>query len=194
MNNILNQREKIYNLFHNSNRCDKYFYDNINEDKYATYYTAMYLIQDSTESLYTHRENGFREELTSYIEFWGVLQTIIIQQDAITNLYKVLTETDLDIPQGTSWMKIRNIRNLYSGHPINKGENKKDENRTKNIERSFIGRGAISYDKMMIEVWNKKKAETEFRCIELGKTIDDYANEASQHLQKIVDSFSINWP
>ena len=162
---ICDQREKIYELFHGSNSCAKYFFDKTHEDEYAAYYTAMYLLQDSTESLLKHRERGFNaDELLAYIEIWGVLQAIIIQQDAIETIYKELTGIELDVPQGTKWMEIRNVRNLYSGHPVNKGK-QKDKKREKNIERSFMGRNFGGYDELTVEVWNKKKGKTEFRNI-----------------------------
>lgn len=193
-NRIGDKREKIYELFHSSNSCAKYFFDKTNEDEYAAYYTAMYLLQDSTESLWRHREEGFNnDELLAYIEIWGVLQAIIIQQDSIETIYKILTGKELKVPQGTKWFKIRNIRNLYSGHPVNRGE-KKDKKQEKNIERSFMGRNFGGYDELTVEVWNKKISKTEFRNIELGKIIDEYTLEASSYLQKIINIFPSKWP
>ena len=193
-NRIDDQREKIYNFFQSSKSCAKYFFDKTNKDKYAAYYTAMYLLQDSTESLWRHREEGFNnDELLAYIEIWGVLQAIIIQQYSIETIYQILTGKELNVPQGTKWFKIRNIRNLYSGHPVNKGENK-DKNKEKNIERSFMGRNFGGYDELTVEVWNKKIGKTEFRSIELGKTIDEYTLEASSYLQKIINIFPSKWP
>jgi len=193
-NRIDDQREKIYNLIQSSKSCAKYFFDKTNEDKYAAYYTAMYLLQDSTESLWRHREEGFNnDELLAYIEIWGVLQAIIIQQCSIETIYKILTGKELNVPQGTKWFKIRNIRNLYSGHPVNKGE-KKDKKKEKNIERSFMGRNFGGYDELTVEVWNKKIGETEFRSIELGKIIDEYTREAGSYLQKIINIFPSKWP
>ena len=114
MNIIGDKREKIYKLFHSSNSCAKYFFDKTNEDEYAAYYTAMYLLQDSTESLWRHREEGFNnDELLAYIEIWGVLQAIIIQQYSIETIYKILTGKELNVPQGTKWFKIRKIRNYF---------------------------------------------------------------------------------
>jgi hypothetical protein len=154
----------------------------------------MYLLQDSTESLWKHRETGFNaDELLAYIEIWGVLQAIIIQQDAIAAIYKELTAKELNVPQGTKWMEIRNVRNLYSGHPVNKGEQKNNK-KEKNIERSFMGRDFGGYDELTVEVWNKKKGKTEFRKIKLGELIDDYASEANQYLQEIIDNFQTKWP
>ena len=192
MERIIELREKTYDLFHGSKSCEKYFFDYAHADEYAAYYTAMYLLQDSTESLWRHRKVGFnKDSLLGYIEIWGVLQAIIIQQDSIETIYRVLNGKDLKVSQGTKWFEARNIRNLYSGHPINKGE-KKDKK--KNIERSFMGRDFGGYDVLMVEVWNKKKNKTEFRDIKLGKLIDDYALEAGSYLQEIIDAFPIKWP
>jgi len=52
----------------------------------------MYLLQDTSESLYVHRIKGFANDPhEAYIEFWGVMQAIFIQQDAISELYEAVT-------------------------------------------------------------------------------------------------------
>ena len=47
MKNVLEVREEIYNQFHNSSALESYFSKPENADKFAAYYTSMYLIQDS---------------------------------------------------------------------------------------------------------------------------------------------------
>lgn len=194
MERIAVLREKIYELFHGSNSCAKYFFDDTHKDELASYYTAMCLLQDSTESLCEHRKRGFNtDELLAYIEIWGVLQAIIIQQDAIEAIYKVLHWNEIEVPQGTKWLELRNIRNLYSGYPVTKDARAQlDKKREKDVERSFLGRDFGGYDELIIEVWNKKK--TVFKNIELGKLIDDYTGEATQCLQEIIDGFPTKWP
>ena len=181
-------RELIYNHFHESESCSEYFFDYTHSDEYAAYYTAMYLLQDSTEALVLHRAKGFNpNELLAYIEIWGVLQAIIIQQDSIKTLYKILTKNKISISRESHWKKIRDFRNLCGGHPVDKGKPGKHE-------RSFMGRGFGSYDNLLIEVWNEATGKTEFREIKFGILIDNYVSEAIKHLQNIVDILPNKWP
>ncbi len=56
-----------------------------NEEIYSAYYISMYLIQDTYGAILAHQKKGFSEEpLLAYIEFWGVMQAIVIQQDSIS--------------------------------------------------------------------------------------------------------------
>ena len=90
MNKIEEHRREIYNHFHSSQSCVSYFFYKANKDEFAAYYTAMYLLQDSTAGLGKHREKGFSPDpFLKYIEIWGVLQAIIIQQDSINKLFEI---------------------------------------------------------------------------------------------------------
>ena len=184
-------REEIYNHFHNSESCERYFFDKTHGDEYAQYYTAMYLLQDSTEGLCKHREKGFSNDPSlAYIEVVGVLQAIIIQQDSIETIIKTLGQIEIAIPEESKWKEIRNLRNLCAGHPVNKGE----KIRQVDTERSFMGRDFGGYDELRIEVWNKEEGKTEFRNIKLGQLIDDYAEEAANHLTMTVNLLPSKWP
>ena len=188
MKKIEQLREKIYDHFHGSTSCANYFFDGSHSDEYATYYTTMYLLQDSIEGLSEHRNKGFNtNELLAYIEIWGVLQAVIIQQDSIKTLYEVLTQNKISIPQNSNWKEIRTFRNLCGGHPVDKG-------RPGKRERAFMGRGFGTYDNLLIEVWNEAKGKTEFREIDLGKLIDEYAAEAVKYLQDIITILPTKWP
>jgi len=181
-------REQISNHFQTSRSCKKYFSASSHRDELAAYYTAKYLLQDSTEGLWKHRKRGFNNDpLLAYIEIWGVLQAIIIQQDAIAVLYETFIKASPIIPTGSKWKVIRDFRNLCSGHPVNKGKEGKKE-------RAFMGRSFGNYKKIKIEVWNQKKKKTEIREIELAKLIDEYSAEAANLLHDIVSLLPIKWP
>ncbi len=96
MNHIADRRSDIYAFFQKNGECQKFFYSPENKEKYVAYYNSMYLLQDSTEGLWQHREKGFsKDPLLAYIEFWGVMQAVIIQQDAIQEIFQILTEKNL---------------------------------------------------------------------------------------------------
>lgn len=182
-------REQISNLFQASQSCAKYFSATSHSDELAAYYTANYLLQDSTEGLWRHREKGFSSDsLLAYIEIWGILQAIIIQQDSITMLYETLIKASPIFPPGPKWKEIRDFRNLCGGHPVSKG--KKEGSK----ERAFMGRSFGDYNEVKIEVWNEKKKKREFKKIRLGKLIDDYSNEAANLMRDIVNLMPNKWP
>src|SRR6056297_1133507 len=85
-------REVIYDYFQNSQRKSQQFCGFFSEDDYAAYYTSMYLIQDTDEALWVHRDSGFcQDALRAYLEYWGLMQAVIIQQDAICELFRAIT-------------------------------------------------------------------------------------------------------
>jgi len=56
---IVNRRQEIYDYFHNNGDCQQFFFDAAQKERYAAYYTSMYLVQDTSESLLAHRARGF---------------------------------------------------------------------------------------------------------------------------------------
>lgn len=191
-------RGKIYDFFHNSAACQKFFLDSMQEEKYAAYYTSMYLLQDTTESLMVHRESGFSENShKAYIEFWGVMQAIIIQQDSICELYEAITGAKCKIDNLKFWKELRFLRNTCAGHPA-----KRDRPETKPLTRSFLGRNFGSYSTLTYEQWEKPKSKTPSDStwknithpkIELESLIRSYEKEAEIKLQEILDFMKSKW-
>ncbi len=182
-------REQISNHFQASQSCKKHFSDSSHNHELAAYYTANYLLQDSTEGLWRHREKGFSSDpLLAYIEIWGILQAIIIQQDSIIQLYETLLKASPIFPPGPKWKEIRDFRNLCAGHPVNKG--KKEGLK----ERAFMGRSFGDYNEVKIEVWNEKKKKREFRKIKLANLIDEYSIEAAALMKDIINLLPSKWP
>ncbi len=88
-----------------------------NADAYAAYYTAMYLIQDTGEAIYTHARQGFAaSSMAAYIEFWGVMQATQIQQDAIVELHRTIVGPQPRLSKA-GMEEARDFRNLVAGHP-----------------------------------------------------------------------------
>jgi len=83
MQQVLSSRSAIYCRFQNSAGCTK-----LQGDDYAAYSTSMSLIQDTAEAVEAHLGVDFCSDPTrAYLEFWGVMQAIFIQQDAIHELH-----------------------------------------------------------------------------------------------------------
>ncbi len=179
MNQLLEAREKISNFFDNSENCQRYFFADENSDDYAAYYTAMYLMQDTCDALYLHRKKGFDKSVLGYIEFWGIMQAIIIQQDSIKKLYKVVTGNTLARIDNSAWEQLRSMRNLCAGHAINKGQDGKQH-------RTFMGRDFISYECIKCETWNQSAMNTQFHKFKLSELLENYEIEARGVLDKIL--------
>lgn len=199
MNQLLETRQKIYDYFHSNDACQEFFFNNTREERHAAYYTSMYLISDTAESLWSHRRKGFSEDPhEAYLEFWGVMQAIIIQQDSISELYWAINNQKLNWNDLRVWKKIREIRNICAGHPA-----KKDRPDNKPLKRTFMGRSFGDYSSFHYEQWEKPASPTKSKNplenishpeIELGKLIDEYSGEAAHKVIEILDSMKKQWP
>jgi len=130
-------------------RAREYFLEPAREEEYVAYCTSMYLLQDSTEGLCWHRRKGFAADpMHAYIEFWGVMQTVIIQQDSIAELTGVVTGSDLDTRALPAWSKLRILRSTCAGH-LTRRDLPKGSPRT----RSFMGRMFGGYESLKYEQW-----------------------------------------
>jgi hypothetical protein len=189
MDAVLDRREEIYNWFHANSPCQEYFFEDANEEKYVAYYNSMYLLQDTTESLWWHRGQGFSSEpMHAYIEFWGVMQAVIIQQDAIAQLYEVIFETKLEWKNLTAWREIRELRHVCVGHPV-----VKDRPKTDPISRTFMGRAFGGYKAFTYEKWEQGTGTTHPE-VKLGELLDTYADEAAAQLTTVLAKMCSNWP
>jgi hypothetical protein len=185
MERIGEMRSRIYDFFHGSDECQEYFFDDAHSDEYARYYTSMYLLQDSTEGLLTHMITGFNENpLLAYIEMWGVMQAIIIQQDSISTLYKIIMGSKLTVNDDSKWKEVRVLRNQCAGHPGNQGQR----------YRSFFGRGGISYTNLQYERKDRETSEIEHPRINYQQLINEYAEEAYAFLSEVEEEMRVRWP
>jgi hypothetical protein len=199
MDKLLEIRREIYDYFHSNDACQKFFFNRSNEERYVAYYTSMYLISDATESLWVHRKKGFSQDAhEAYLEFWGVMQAIIIQQDSICELYWAVKNVKLNWNDLVSWKRIREIRNICAGHPA-----KKDRPSNKRLKRTFMGRSFGNYSLFHYEQWEKPMSSQKSNNIldnithpeiNLGKLIDEYSEEATNKLIEILQSMKNRWP
>ena len=189
MEQIAEIREKIYDYFHGSDACQNFFFDDAQEEKYAAYYTSMYLLQDTTESLIDHRQKGFSTDpFEAYIQFWGVTQAVFIQQDSICELHEAVTGSKLDTRNLISWQSLRQLRNTCAGHPA-----KKDRPKTSPITRTFMGRDFGGYSSLTYEQW-QRQGGISHPSVNLGELMDKYAEEVKDKLLMILQSLKQQWP
>jgi hypothetical protein len=159
-------------------------------EAYAAYYTAMYLIQDTGESVWAHMKRGFSSDAhMAYIEFWGVMQAIIIQQDAIEELHKAAIGSEPQIPENYTWWKIRSVRTLCAGHPA------KRDRKVPATQRTFMGRHFGNYGRIQCELWDARAPnQPSHPTFDLGLMIKSYDAEGALILKAVLDSMAAKWP
>jgi hypothetical protein len=183
------RRAEIYDYFHANQTCQQYFYDPTHEAEHVAYYNSMYLLQDTIESLWWHRRQGFsKEPMHAYIEFWGIMQAVFIQQDSIREIFQLMTGTKLHTKNLPAWSEIRELRNICAGHPA-----RKDVPETKPLTRSFMGRMFGDYTSLKYEKWEEGAGRT-FPEVKLGALLDAYAAEAESKLADVLTAMRARWP
>lgn len=186
MNLILNVRSAIYSQFHGSSALSVL---GQRDDDFAAYYTPMYLMQDTGEALQQHMTNDFSlDPWTAYLEFWGVMQAIIIQQDAIFELHRVVVGSLPLIKPSSAWSQLRDTRNVCAGHPANRAHG------VPAPQRSFMGRSFGNYNHVTYEMWDAATKETTHPTFNLRKMIGEYDKEGSQILVGVLTAMKSKWP
>lgn len=195
MNQLLILRDQIHDYFEGNEDCQAFFRGPDKKDTYAAYYTSKYLIQDTCEAMMAHRHAGFSSSHSiAYLEFWGIMQAIIVQQDAIRELHKAIIGTYPKPNYQSSWHELRKLRNVCAGHPANLD---RDAGKKAPSKRTFMGRGFGNYDSITYEVWDASTPSLKWPDhpkVELGKMIDSYAAEATELLQEILNKMKCKWP
>lgn len=186
---LLDVRSEIYDQFHGSSIGPGYFFLPENADSYAAYYTSMYLIQDTGESVMTHMDKGFSSNaMSAYLEFWGVMQAISIQQDAICELHKAVIGSVPSVQSSWSWSKLRETRHRLAGHPA------KRTHGVPGTQRAFMGRSFGSYEDIQYELWDASTGQTTHPTINLRQMIIDYDKEANIILSNVLSDMKSRWP
>jgi hypothetical protein len=190
MDQILAVRSNIYDQFHGSSAGQEHFFKDDQAEAFAAYYTAMYLIQDTGESVQSHVKRGFSSDpWLAYIEFWGVIRAIFIQQDAIKELYKAVIGSELQIAKESDWSKIRDVRNLCAGHPA------KRDIGVPVTQRTFMGRGFGPYERIQYELWDARAPQqTSHPTFNLSAMIKAYDAEGAHILNTVLCALATNWP
>lgn len=180
---VLKIRDEMSNLFHmNQPLVTSMEHSGFpSEDQYLAFCIAKDWLQDTGEALLRHRKRGFsKDPLIAYIEFWGVLQAVFIQQDALAEMqYAFLGQRQLkkEVLNGPAWRKIRELRNLVSGHPAFK-----DRGHPSDVS-SLTSRERKSYSSIQLKTLHRggcgPQRGSEWSEINLGKLINEYDAEAT---------------
>ena len=183
MQQVLNGRSAISSQFQNSAGCSK-----LQGDQYAAYSTSMALIQDTGEAVEAHLGADFSSEpMRAYLEFWGVMQALFIQQDAIHELHLVIAGARPILPPGSAWATLREVSETCGGHPANGC-------RAGSVaQRTFMGRSFGKYERITYELW-EAGGRVRHPTFNLRRMIHDYDNEAGQILHNVLVTMRLRWP
>jgi hypothetical protein len=159
------------------------------DDAFAAFYTSKYLIQDTAEAVAAHLGRGFsKDPMAAYLEFWGVMQAIVIQPEAVCELYwSVLGEIPAT-QSAPSWGALKDLRNRCAGHPA-----KKTKKNAKGASmRSFMGRGRWTYERVMYEQYDSATGELTHPTFDLKALIQSYDAEAASVLGTVLAEMKRN--
>ncbi len=186
---LLQTRVAIYDYFQGSSAGPAFFFQPQNADAYAAYYTSMYLIQDTGEAVMTHMITGFAvNSMQAYLEFWGVMKAINIQQGAIFELHKAVVRSAPNVQPGTALARLRDVRHACAGHTANRSFG------VPAPQRAFMGRSFGNYKAIKYELWEASTGTTTHPIVDLGLMIADYDVEASAVLNKVLSDMNSKWP
>lgn len=171
MNKILAAQEKIYDYIEDS-KCG--WSETCSDIDFEKYCIAKDTIQDTAEGLLEHRKQGFTDDVyRRYIEYYGVLQAVYMQQDAITALFKLfMTPEAIDFDALPNWCELRALRDDTVGHPVG---------RLKRLNRNGIAYNCVNYQwcpGTNISSWGSKN-------VNLAALLDKYDPEAANVLESI---------
>ena len=170
MKAVLAIRVKIYDHIQRWSMC--HWMDRASHDEYVVYCVAKDTIQDTAETLLTHRQRGFTENVYArYFEYYGILQAVYIQQDAIWALHRLFVGNEPNVSDKPHWNRIRDLRNDTAGHPVGR--------------RRFLNRNAIGYDKVNYSWWTEGDRYPKSEDVALASVLDGYADEATDVLNDV---------
>lgn len=116
------------------------------------------------------------------------MQALVIQQDAISELHKAVIGKKPIISTTTSWIAIRDFRNLCAGHPANKSIGLPAP------KRSFMGRHFGTDDAIKYEQWDAHAQKTTHPAVNLTKLVFEYDVEARNVLASVLSHMKKHWP
>jgi hypothetical protein len=125
---------------------------------------------------------------TLNLEFWGVMQAINIQQDAISELHRAIVGNVPTTQSNSAWCRLRDTRHRCAGHPARRSHG------VPATQRTFMGRSFGKYDHISYELWDAGTKQRTHPTFNLRHMVDDYDKEASRILCDVLTSMKSKWP
>jgi hypothetical protein len=178
MNAVMSVHQQIADHWHSQNpRVGTLF---ANDDAFAAFYTSKYLIQDTAEAVWAHMRKGFSSDpMTAYVEFWGIMQALIIQQDAICELHESVCGAKPTLTAPSPWHELRDLRNRCAGHPAARTARG-------GTLRSFMGRSFGPYERITYEQYDSAASTRTHPTFNLRAHIGSYDAQAAGVLSVVL--------
>lgn len=130
---------------------------------------AMHLVSDTNIAI-----NDFDLANYNYLTLFGLFQAMFVQQDSISELFRLTTGQEPSVNQVTD---IRKIRNDAFGHPSNRknGQSRHLINYTKSYEAKILH----------ILCWNNNKPDSSYE-VKLNEIIPAQLNFVIIHLEAVI--------
>ena len=177
MRRISALEQQIRNYVNNTHLYERHFKSDL--DEWNALCVAMDTMGDTCLSLEYYEASGIGNKCgEKYLKLYGLLQAIFLQQDSIRRIYRIFLGSDLQPDSNSAWKRMRELRNLTIGHPI-------ERKHEAGIKRCFISRITICSDGFQLMVWNKNIEKDEFEDINLKSLYEKYKTEAVEYLKSI---------
>lgn len=171
---INNLKEKLREIL--IEKTDEYY--KADKVKFNIFCSCMDVIDDTMLAISNYIEKGLgADEAERYLKLYGLLQAVIIQQDSIIELYKLLKIT-YALKDG--FKNIRRIRIIAGGHPTNfsRGE-----------FCTFISRVTITNTTFEICCYDKKNEVNSHEKINLRESLNEHLSEFKDCLEDLIAIF-----
>lgn len=185
MQKISKARNEIADYWHKSLNSKSPF---SGDDEFTAFYTSKFLIQDTSESISSHMHRGFSPDpMFAYLEFWGVMQALIIQQDAVYEMHLSLIGQPPKVAIQSAWSQIRDLRNKCAGHPAKKRA-------SGSHYRTFMGRKFGDYTSLTYEQYDSASQKRTHPSVNLKKLIEEYDTQAATYLLDVLNELKKKLP
>lgn len=145
---------------------------------YNIFCASMDIIEDSMLGIENYIEHGLGKDFgEKYLKLYGLMQAVIIQQDAIKEIYKIF---EINYKYKNNSKDIRHLRNKIAGHPVdyNRGEFVTSLSRAEITDKTL---GVFSYNK------NKNKNKDEIDEIDYYSLLQNYLDEANDCIEELIE-------
>ena len=185
MRRVNNLAERIRGYVNDAHLFDRQFKSN--PDEWNALCVAMDTLDDSCLALECYEARGIGEEYGErYLKLYGLLQAVFLQQDSIRYLYRMFVGAELQTDSCRAWNRIRDLRNLTIGHPVEKRDKR-------GVKRCFVSRVQISSSDLQLIIWDSDTQESKFENVDLLSLYEEYKLETLEYLETIIQSQIQRW-
>lgn len=166
---------KIRDLVNELDLFKKRFQNNLKD--WNRLCSSMDYVEDTCEACTDYEGSGFGKKIGGkYLRLYGFLQSIFLQQDAISTLSEIFLTKSVNSNPPKNWKRIRDLRNMSAGHPVEYNYGSKSV---------FLSRVALVNNSVQLLVWNNTTNKDRFKDVNITQLYKGYITEANTILREI---------